>query len=253
MTNKLYLIALAAALVGSACSKKTEDTPAPLPPPVTPASASAITGSIQPADAVRAVTLTDKNTHQTITYAAVDAQGTYRFDAVPAGAYELFYQKNTNYIPPRQQTAAVVAGQTTVIPPLTAVRSTASFTADGVALAPGFIDVNIGLQTFSLVLSEKQTNPAFALYLTMPYSVAPGTYPLNAAQTYAVFADASSELFDSRLNPATVPSNGTLTITAVENTAPFPRSISGTYRFTATSRTTGASKTISGAFTNAYF
>ncbi|MBF9140778.1 DUF6252 family protein [Hymenobacter properus] len=251
MNNKLYLMALCATLAGGSCTKKSADTPVPAPTPVV--TGPAIIGSIQPADAVRAVTLSDKNTHQAITYAAVDAQGAYRFDAVPAGAYELLYQRNNNYIPPRQQTATVVAGQTTVIPLLTAARSTASFTADGVPFAPGYVDVNIGSQTFSLVLSEKQISPTFSLYLTMPYSVTVGTYPLNAAQTYAVFANANNETFDSRLNPATVPSGGTLTITAVENTAPFPRSISGTYSFTATSRATGVSKSFSGTFSNAYF
>lgn len=252
MANKLYLIALAAAVAGSSCTNKSADTPAPTPAPVVVGPA--ITGLIQPADAVRGVTLTDLSTRQTVASSSIDGQtGAYRFEVLPTGTYELIFQKNTNYIPPRQQTVAVTAGKTTVVPLLTATRSTASFTAAGVPLSPGYVDVTFGSQTFSLILSERQVNPAFSLLLTMPYTVAVGTYPLNAAQTYAIFADTNSEVFDSRLNPSTVTSAGTLTITAVENTAPFPRSVSGTYSFTATSRTTGASKPISGTFTNAYF
>ncbi|MDO7851328.1 hypothetical protein [Hymenobacter convexus] len=260
MTNKLYLIALSAVLVGSSCSKKSEDAPAPLPTPVV--AGPAITGLVQPADAVRGVTLTDNITHQTISTAAVDGQtGAYYFDALPTGTYELFYIKNTNYIPPRQQTVTVVAGKTTVVPPLTAARSTATLVSNGAQLPLGFIDLSIAFDglnplrpsCFAIMLSDKQAAAAYCLYMVMPYAVTVGTYSLNATQTYAVFTENKSGVYDSRLNPPTVPLGGTLIITAVENIAPFPRSVSGTYSFTATSPTTGASKIISGAFTNAYF
>ncbi|MCI1186231.1 carboxypeptidase-like regulatory domain-containing protein [Hymenobacter sp. DH14] len=259
-------LALAAALLSTACSEKPQDAPTPARPAVQ-ASAGLITGAVQPADAVIGVNLTDNATGQTITGAAVDSQtGTYRFEAVPAGTYMLYFDKKPGYVRPRQQSVTVAAGKTTVVPTVAVVQSTAAFAVDGAAFRPPYIDLSLGFdgkafpprQCFSIAMGDglgfSPTSAAgsYILFLTMPYAVQVGTYPLNADFTYAVFTDLKAGTFDSRLNPAPTP-GGTLTITAVENTPPFPRSVSGTFSFTATNATTGTAKTFSGTFANAYF
>ncbi|MFC6223632.1 DUF6252 family protein [Hymenobacter artigasi] len=266
MKNRLHLLALAlgAGLLGSACTKKPQDAPAPTAEiPVGPS----ITGLVQPADAVLGVSLVDDNTYQPLGTAVPDGKGAYRFDSVPAGTYSLYFTTRHGYVPPRQQAVTVVAGKTTGVPLATAVQSTAAFTADGSVYRPSLIDLSIGFDgktlpapsCFSVLLSDDNyyaPTPAahtYRLYLTMPYAVQVGTYPLNAASTYAIFEDTKSGVFDSRLKLAGLPSGGTLTITAVENTTPFPRAVSGTFSFTGTSPTLGTQKTFSGTFANAYF
>ncbi len=247
LTIILLTIAIGAVLLGSSCSKKAQVAPAPtVETPVGPS----ITGLVQPADALINVSLTDDKSHQQIAGAALDSKGAYSFNTVPAGTYTLYYSPKRGYVPPRQQSVTVTAGKTTVVPTVTAVRSTASFTANGVAFSPLIVDLMIGPDKFSIVLSDETT---YGLSLTMPYSVEVGTYPLNTTSTYAVFNEMGLGVFDSRLNSSTVTAGGTLTITAVENTASFPRSVSGTFSFTGTDAASGAQKTISGTFANAYF
>ena len=163
----------------------------------------------------------------------------------------------------RQQRVTVTTGKTTVVPTIAVVKSTAAFTVNGVAFTPSYIDLSLGFdglsfpspKCFSITLSD---GPGFyppsittILFLTMPYDVQVGAYPLNNALTYAIFTDVNSGTFDSRRNLS--PSGGTLTITAVENTPPFPRSVSGTFSFIGTDATRGTHRTISGNFANAYF
>ena len=268
MTNRLHLLALGlalgAGLLGSACTKKPQDAPAPTAEALAGPS---ITGLVQPADAVLGVSVVDDNSHQTIASAAPDSKGAYHFDTVPAGTYTLYFDKKYGYVRPRQQDVTVMAGKTTVVPLITVVQSTASFTANGAAYNPRLVDLSIGFDgltlplpsCFSIRLSDDNvygSTPAsytYRLYLTMPYAVQVGTYPLNSAATYAIFRDTQLGVFDSRLKLAGFPSGGTLTITAVENIAPFPRSISGTFSFTGTSSTLGTQKIFNGTFTNAYF
>ncbi|WP_125932677.1 carboxypeptidase regulatory-like domain-containing protein [Hymenobacter glacialis] len=245
-TNSLS-ITIGAVLLCSSCSKKAQDAPAPtVETPVGPS----ITGLVQPADALMSVSLTDDKSHQDIASATLDSKGAYSFNTVPAGTYSLYYVQKRGYVRPRQQSVTVTAGKTTVVPTVTAVRSTASFTANGIAFSPTLVDLMIGPDKFSIVLTDETT---YGLSLTMPYSVRVGTYPLNTASTYAVFNELGLGAFDSRLTPSTAPAGGTLTITAVENTAPFPSSVSGTFSFTGTNATSGAQKIISGTFANAYF
>ena len=259
--------ALAAALLGSACTKKNQCDPAPTTAEAAcGATSGTISGLVQPAGAVLGVSLRSTTTQQAIAGAGVDSQtGAYQFTAVPAGTYTLYFNQQRGYVRPRQQTVTVAACKTTVVPPVVAARSTAAFTVDGVALTPPYIDLSLGFdgksfppsQCFSLMLGDglgfgPTSTGTYVLFLTMPYAVHVGTYALNDALTYAIFTDITGGTFDSRANLATAPA-GTLTITAVENTAPFPRSVSGTFSCTATNAATGAQKVISGTFANAYF
>jgi hypothetical protein len=183
---------------------------------------------------------------------------------VPAGTYTMYFNQRPGYVRPRQRRVTVTAGKTTVVPAVTVVQSTGSVTANGVALPPPLINLSIGFDgktllppgLFSLVLSDDIPGGArgtYRLYLSMPYAARVGTYSLNGASAYAIFDDFNTGVFDSRLNPSTVPSGGTLTITAVENAAPYPRSVSGAFSFTGTAPARGTQKTVSGTFDNAYF
>ena len=87
----------------------------------------------------------------------------------------------------------------------------------------------------------------------LPHAVRVGTYSLNGAPAYATFHEFNAAVFDSRLPAAPVSSGGAVTVTAVENTAPFPRFVSGTFRFTGTDPARGTQKTVSGTFENASF
>ena len=258
-------LALATALLGSACTKNSPDVQPPIVP-INPHTPGVINGQVLPAGAVFAVSLNANATGQPVATAAVDSQtGAYQLAAVPPGNYTLYFTQTTNYVRPRQLAVAVEAGKTTVVPLVTATRSTAAFTVDGAPFTPPYITLSLGFdgktlpspKCFSLVLGDglgfsAGSTGTYVLFLTMPYAVHVGTYPLNDALTYAIFTDIAAGTFDSRANPATAPA-GTLTITAVENTAPFPRSVSGTFSCTATNAATGAQKVISGTFANAYF
>ena len=265
MANRLLLTALGAALAVSSCTKKNQEMPAPAAP-TTQSGPGAITGVAQPADALFDVSLTDDVTRQTVAGATVNSQtGAYRLDAITAGTYTLYFDSKNGYVRPRQQRVTVAAAKTTVIPTISVVRSTAAFTVDGTAFVPPFINLSLGFDgkslpsggCFSIALGDGPSflppSSTYVLFLTMPYAVKVGTYPLNDALTYAIFTDVQAGTFDSRLNPASIPSGGTLTVTAVENTVPFPRSVSGTFSFTGTDAATGAQKTISGTFANATF
>ena len=265
MTNRLLLTALGAALAVSSCNKKNQEMPAPAAP-TTQSGPGAITGLAQPADALFSVSLSDNITQQSIAGAAVDSQtGAYRLDGIPAGTYTLYFDSKYGYVRPRQQRVTVAAAKTTVVPTISVVRSTAAFTVDGAAFVPPFINLSLGFDgkrfpsqsCFSIALGDGPSffppSSTYVLFLTMPYAVKVGTYPLNDALTYAIFTDVKAGTFDSRLNPASIPAGGTLTITAVENTAPFPRSVSGTFSFTGTDAPTGTQRIINGTFANAYF
>ena len=246
-------IALGIVLLGGSCTKKAQEAPTP----ATPAGPS-ITGQIQPAGAVLGVSLLDITTHQTVFGTNPNSQGAYRFDAVPAGTYELSFDQRRGYVTPRQRRVTVTAGNTTVVPAVAVVQSTGSVTADGVALPPPFLDLllNVSPGLFSLVLGDDLSGGAggtYRLHLHLPYAVRIGTYSLNGAPAYAMFHEFNTAVFDSRLPAALVPSGGTVTVTAVENTAPFPRFVSGTFRFTGTDPARGTQKTVSGTFENASF
>ncbi|MBJ6108934.1 carboxypeptidase regulatory-like domain-containing protein [Hymenobacter sp. BT523] len=262
MPHRQFLIALSVVLLlGSSCSKRAQDTPAPAAEVWTGPS---ITGLIQPADALSGVSLADNITQQTIVSTSPDSKGIYRFDAVPAGTYMLYFNSKYGYVRPRQLSVSVTAGKTSVVPTVAVIKSTASFIADGKVFNPSLVWLSIGFDgkippspgIFSAVLSDEEfglKQATYQLYLSMPYAVAKGTYALNGASAYAIFSETNKGIFDSRLNPSTVSSPGTLTITAVENKAPFPRSVSGTFSFTGTDPALGTQKTFSGSFDNAYF
>ena len=267
MPNRLQFlmlgVSLSAALAGSSCTKKDPEI---LPPAASANSKPLITGIVQPVDAVLGISLLDNATQQTFTRAAIDNQtGAYHFDALPAGIYILIVDKKPGYVRPRQLNVTVTAGKTIVVPTITVVKSTATFTANGVSFAPTFIDLSLGFDgkqhppqnCFSIALGDATSPPiyttTYALYLTMPFAVRVGSYSLNDVLTYAILTDARFGTFDSRLNPLTTPSSGKLIITAVENTTPFPRSVSGTFSFTGTDATTGIQRTVSGSFADAAF
>ncbi|MBF9238395.1 carboxypeptidase regulatory-like domain-containing protein [Hymenobacter sp. BT683] len=247
-------IALGIALLGGSCTKNTQEAPTPAAPtPVGPS----ITGRIQPVGALSDVALVDTATHQTVVGAAPDGQGAYQFTAVRAGTYDLYFNAWPGYVRPRQQRVTVTAGKTTVVPPVTVVQSTGSVTADGAVLPAPLVSRIIGHPTlFTLVLSDDVPGGArgtYRLELSLPYAVRVGTYALDGAAAYAVFYAGNAGGFDSRLPASPVPSGGTLTVTAVDNPAPHPRSVSGTFRFTGTAPAQGTQKTVSGTFQNASF
>jgi hypothetical protein len=258
MKNRLHLLALGlalgAGLLGSACSKKTQDTPAPTAE--VPAAPS-ITGLIQPADAVLGVSLIDNTTHQTIVGVSPDAKGAYRFDAVPVGTYALHFNAKRGYVPPRELSVTVTAGKTTVVPPVTVVQSTVAFTVDGVAAAPPLIDLQLfssnAPKNFDLIFSNGTlgTTPgSYALRISMPYDLAAGTYSLNGTTAFATFTGADLVNYDSRVSTPTAPAGGTLTITSVFNVPPYPRYASGTFSFTGGAAAASGSKTITGSFSD---
>lgn len=255
-------IALGTALLGSSCAKKAQDIPTPaVEKPVGPS----ITGRVQPAGAPLSVSLVDITTRQTIASTGLDAQGAYQFEAVPAGTFELLFISEPGYLRPRQRRVTVTAGQTTVVPVVTVVQSTASLITDGVALTPTFVDLSrvFGQTTtsqsglFSIFISDDQpgrVSGTYRLYLSMPYAARVGsTYSLDGTSAYAIFNEFTGVVFDSRLNPPVVSSGGTLTITAIENTHPYPHFVSGTFRFTGTDPALNTQKTFSGTFENASF
>ena len=263
LTPIVLSIALAASLLGSACSKKTSEAAAPRPAAEAPAVPS-ITGLIEPVGGVTGVILSDNTTHQPVAGATPDGLGAYQFRVVPAGTYTLNFNQQRGYVRPRQRSVTVMAGQTTVVPLVTAVQSTGSWAADGVMLPPPFIDLSIAYDgtnfippgMFALELSDAPpalTPAANRLYLCMLYDVRVGTYALDGATAYAIFIKTPAGVFDSRLNPVPGLAGGTLTITAVENTVPFPRSVSGTFRFTGINPARGTQTSLSGTFENAYF
>ncbi|GAB3868169.1 hypothetical protein GCM10028824_12320 [Hymenobacter segetis] len=245
-------MALGAGLLGSACSKKAQDTPAPATE--VPAAPS-ITGLIQPADAVLGVSLKDDNTHQTIVGVVPDSKGAYRFETMPAGTYILYFNVKRGYVPPRELSVTVTAGKTTVVPTVTVVQSTVAFTVDGVAAAPAAIDLMLFSTTknFDLVLSNGTlgtTPDSYVLRISMPYNMAVGTYSLNGIMAYATFTGADLVTYDSRVGTPTAPAGGTLTITSVFNVPPYPRYASGTFSFTGRATAASGSKTITGSFSD---
>jgi len=245
-------IALGIVLLGSSCTKKAQEAPTPATP------GPSITGQIQPAGAVLGVSLADTTAHRTVFKTDPNSQGAYRFDAVPAGTYELSFNQRRGYVPPRDRRVTVTAGKTMAVPAVVVVQSTGSVTANGVALPPPFLDLllNVAPGLFSLVLGDDLSGGAggtYRLHLNLPYAVRVGTYSLNGAPAYAMFHEFNTAVFDSRLPAAPVPSGGTVTVTAVTNTAPFPRFVSGTFRFTGTDPARGTQKTVSGTFENASF
>lgn len=246
-------IILGIVLLGGSCTEKAPEAPTP----ATPAGPS-ITGQIQPAGAVLGVSLLDTTTHQTVFGTDPNSQGAYRFGAVPAGTYELSFYQRRGYVRPRQQRVTVTAGKTTAVPAVAVVQSTGSVTANGVALPPPFLDLllNASPGLFALVLGDDLSGGAggtYRLHLHLPVAVRVGTYALNGVPAYATFHEFNAAVFDSRPPAAPVPSGGTVTVTAVENTAPFPRFVSGTFRFTGTDPARGTQKTVSGTFDNASF
>jgi hypothetical protein len=252
-------IALGSALLGTSCTTKTGELPTP-EIPVGPS----ITGAVQPAGAVLGVSLADTATHQRLFSTAPNSQGAYQFAAVSPGTYELYFDKRTGYVRPRQRRVRVTAGQTTAVPVVVVVPCTGSVTANGAALPAPLVDLSLGFDgktllppaLFSLVLGDGSLGGAggtYRLYLSLPYAVRVGSYSLDGAAAYAIFHEFPTGVFDSRLPLPPAPSGGTLTITAVENTAPYPRSVSGSFRFTGTDPARGTQKTVSGTFDNAYF
>ncbi|MDB5267648.1 MAG: carboxypeptidase regulatory-like protein [Hymenobacter sp.] len=255
MKNRLHLLALGlalgAGLLGSACSKKTQDTPTPAEVPAPPS----ITGLIQPADAVLGVAVIDDNTHQTIVGVAPDSKGAYRFETMPAGTYSLHFNAKRGYVPPREQSVTVTAGKTTVVPTVTVVQSTVAFTIDGVAAAPASIDLMLlfSPKNFDLIFSNGTlgaTPDSYVLRLSMPSALAVGTYSLNGTPAFATFTGADLVTYDSRVGTPTAPAGGTLTITSVFNVPPYPRYASGTFSFTGRAAAAAGSKTITGTFSD---
>ncbi|MBH8567296.1 carboxypeptidase regulatory-like domain-containing protein [Microvirga sp. STS02] len=246
-------LALGAGLLGSACSKKAQDTPSPAAEvPIGPS----ITGLVQPADALLGVSVIDNTTHQTIVSVAPDSNGTYQFDAVPAGSYILHFNVKRGYVPPRELSVTVTAGKTTVVPTVTVVQSRASFTVDGVAAAPPLIDLMLlstSAGNFELVFSNGTlgaTPDSYRLRLSMPYNLTVGSYPLNSTAAFATFSGADLVSYDSRVSTPAAPASGTLTITSVFDVPPYPRYASGTFTFTGGAAAASGSKTISGAFSD---
>ena len=254
-------IVLGIILLASSCTKKPQDLPAPAAKiPVGPS----ISGHTQPAGAILSVFLVDTTTHQTIVHAVPSSQGAYQFDAVPPGTYDLFFNKQRGYVRPRQRRVPVTAGNTTVVPPVVVVQCTGSVTANGVARPVTLVDLSLGFDgitllppaLFSLILSDNRSTggaDTYRLHLNLPYAVRVGTYPLDGTSMYAIFTDANAGVFDSRRSLPAAPAGGTLTVTGVENTQPYPRSVSGMFRFTGTDPARGTQHTVSGTFDNAYF
>ena len=249
-------IVLGSVLLSSSCNPKAPDVPAPAPAAKTLVGPS-ITGRVQPAGAIMGVVLGDTTTHQTLVGTAPDGQGAYQFAAVHAGTYDLSFNVRPGYVRPRHRRVTVTAGNTTVVPPVTVVQSTGSVTANGAAAPAPLVSLAIGLPgLFTLVLSDEMPGGprgTYRLHLHLPYTVRVGTYALDGAPAYAVYDEFNAGVFDSRRTPATVPPGGTFTVTAVDNTPPHPRSVSGTFHFTGTAPALGTQKIVSGTFQNAYF
>ena len=247
-------LALGAGLLGSACTKKAQDTPAPAAEVPVPPS---ITGLIQPADAGLGVSLVDNTTHQTIVGVAPDSKGAYRFDTMPAGTYILHFNTKRGYVPPRELSVTVTAGKTTVVPTVTVVQSTVAFTVNGVAAAPPLIDLNLFsstvLKNFDLIFSNGTlgaTPDSYQLSISMPFALAVGTYSLDGTTAFATFTGADLVKYDSRVSSPTAPAGGMLTITSVFNVPPYPRYASGTVSFTGRAAAASGSKVISGTFSD---
>ena len=253
-------LALSVAVTAAACSSKTQEVPAPTP--ANPAAPGAITGTVQPANAILDAQLVSNSTQQNVAGTLVNSQtGAYRFDAVAPGSYILFFNSKPGYVRPRQQPVVVAASKTTVVPSVLVVQSTAEITVNENTFSPPYISLSLGfdgktlpsLGYFSIVMGDgpdfSAASGSYIFFLTLPYTIQPGSYPLNTASAYAIFTETKADTFDSRFSP----SAGSLTITAVENTAPFPRSVSGNFSFVGNDATLGTQKIISGTFTNAYF
>ncbi|MCB2379044.1 carboxypeptidase-like regulatory domain-containing protein [Hymenobacter sp. BT635] len=113
---RIYLLALCiSTVVLTACSDSAKDTPAPASSPVTAQDAA---GFFSPATALTKITATPVG-GGTEYVATINATGTYRFQGLPLGKYDIKFVPATGYAAPTPKALTTVASSISIIQDIT--------------------------------------------------------------------------------------------------------------------------------------